>query len=71
MFDLKGLETYHMFPGLESNLLIQLEQIESVLRLACLYIDLFQKLSNHSDNLGQGGLIRVIIRSMSEHGLKK
>lgn len=67
----RGLGTYHLLSRTEHKLLVELEEIESVLRLTSLGIDGLQELADNLDDFGQRGLIWVVLRRMLQHGLQE
>ena len=62
---------HHLFAGAEHQLLVKLEEVEPVLRLTCLGVDGLQELANDLDDLGQRGLVWVVLGSMLEHGFQQ
>ena len=63
--------TNHFLPRLKHQLLIQLQQIEPILRLARLRIDLGQELADHLHHLRQHVLVRAVVRGVLEHGFEQ
>ena len=63
--------TNHFLSRLEYQLLIQLQQIESILRLARLGIDLGQELANHDYHLRQSLLVWAIVWRMFEDSFEQ
>ena len=62
--------THHLFTGAEHQLLVELEEVEPVLRLAGLGVDGVQELSDNLDDFRQGILVRIVVRGMLEYGSK-
>jgi len=63
--------TNHFFSRLEYQLLIQLQQIEPILRLPRLGIDLGQELAHHNHHLRQSLLVWAIVRCMFKDGFEE
>ena len=59
-----------MLSRTEDKLLIQLEKVEPVLRLAGLGVDGVQELSDNLDDFRQGILVRIVVRGMLKYGSK-
>lgn len=60
--------THHLFTWFEHELLIQLQEIETILRATSLNVDFAQKLTNDNDYLRQDLFVRIIVRRLFQHG---
>ena len=60
-----------MFIRAEDELLIELKQVELVLRFTCLGVDGFQELANDPDDLRQYDFVRIVLRCVLEYSLEQ
>lgn len=65
------MAAYHLFIRAEDELLIELKEVELVLRFAGLGVDGFQELANDPDDLRQYDLVRVVLWRVLEYSLEQ
>ena len=63
--------TYHLFTRTEQKLLLQLQQIEPILRTARLEVDLSQELAYKCDDLRYLLLISGLVWCLLEHSFEE
>ena len=63
--------SHHLFTRPEDELLVELQEVEPILRLTSLGIDSLQEFADDPDDLRQRGLVWVVFRRMLQHSLKK
>ena len=68
---IKTENTYDSFARTEYELLIQLQQVEPILRLATLEVNLSQELANNLDRLGNNGLVWIVIGRILQYNPKQ
>ena len=65
------MAAYHLFIRAEDELLIELKEVELVLRFAGLGVDGFQELANDPDDLRQYDFVRIVLRCVFEYSLQQ
>lgn len=60
-----------MFTSSEDELLIELKEVEPVLRFTCLGVDSLQEIANDRNDLRQRDLVRVVLWRVLEYGLEQ
>jgi len=63
--------THDLLSRPEHELLVQLEKIKAILRLASLNIDFTQELANEADDLWQSLFIRIVVGCMLQYSLQE
>lgn len=65
------LRAYHLLAWAEHQLLVELEEVEAVLRLTGLGVDSLQELAHDLDRFGQSNLVRVLCWRVFQDGLEQ